>query len=61
VTVVTELIDARTGNTVIRMADMQDGQASGLADGLHAAMTGWSRIVAAAVVPPARAVQLASR
>ena len=28
---VTELIDARSGNTVIRMADMQDGMSQGIA------------------------------
>ncbi|MEO0616988.1 MAG: hypothetical protein AAFY69_12730, partial [Pseudomonadota bacterium] len=61
VTMVAELIDARTGNTVVRMADTQDEPASGLSDDLHSALTGWSNLVAAAVVSPADAVQLASR
>ena len=61
VTMVAELIDARTGNTVVRMADMQDEQSPELSDGLRSALTGWSHIVAAAVVAPTGEVQLASR
>lgn len=61
VTMVAELIDARTGNTVMRMADMQDGPSSGRVDELQAAMMGWSDIVAAAVVSPIRGVRLANR
>ena len=61
VTMVAELIDARTGNTVLRMADMQDDPASGLSDGLQSALTGWSSLVASAVVTPTSRVQLASR
>ena len=48
VTMVTELIDARSGNTVIRMADMQDGMSQGIAGDLQPALTGWSNIVATA-------------
>lgn len=61
VTMVAELIDAQTGSAVVRMADMQDEPASGLSDDLQSALTGWSNIVAAAVVSPASEVQLASR
>ena len=63
VTMVAELIDARTGSAVVRMADMQDEQASGL--DLQSALAGWSNLVAAAVVSPTGEptgeVQLASR
>lgn len=61
VTMVAELIDARTGDAVVRMADMQDEQASGLSDDLQSALTGWSNLVAAAVAVPTGEVQLASR
>lgn len=60
VTMVAELVDARTGNTIMRMADMQDDQASGLSDDLRSALTGWSNIVAA-VISPTSEVPLASR
>ena len=61
VTMVAELIDASTGDTVVRMADMQDEAASGLSDDLHSALTGWSHIVATTVVSPVSEVQLANR
>ena len=40
VTMVTGLIDARSGDTVIRMADMQDGMSQGIAGDLQSALTG---------------------
>lgn len=61
VTMVAELIDASTGDTVVRMADMQDEAAPELPDGLQSALTGWSNIVATTVVSPSSKVQLASR
>lgn len=61
VTMVAELIDARTGDTVVRMADMQDDALPGLSDELQSALTGWSNIVATTVVSPSSEVQLASR
>ncbi|MEM6807854.1 MAG: DUF3313 family protein [Pseudomonadota bacterium] len=61
VTMVAELIDASTGDTVVRMADMQEASAPGLSDGLQSALAGWSHIVATTVVSPSRKVQLASR
>ena len=61
VTMVAELIDASTGDTVVRMADMQNEAASGLSDDLHSALTGWSHIVATTVVSPVSEVQLANR
>lgn len=60
VTMVAELIDANTGSAVVRMADMQD-ESSELSDDLQSALTGWSTIVAGAVVSPMTDVQLASR
>ena len=61
VTMVAELIDASTGDTVVRMADMQDKAAPDIADDLQSALTGWSNIVATTVVSPVSEVQLAKR
>ena len=61
VTMVAELIDASTGDTVVRMADMQDDAAPGLSDELQSALAVWSNIVATTVVSPSSEVQLASR
>ncbi len=61
VTMVAELIDSRTGNAAVRMADMQDDTDSALSDDLQSALTGWSNLVATAVALPASEVQLASR
>ncbi len=61
VTLVAELIDARTGNAVVRMADMQDDTDSALSDGLQSALTGWSNLVATTVAVPTGEVQLARR
>ena len=43
------------------MADMQDGMSQGIAGDLQSALTGWSNIVATAVVTSAGEIQLASR
>ncbi|MEO1325953.1 MAG: DUF3313 family protein [Pseudomonadota bacterium] len=61
VTMVAELIDAQTGNAIVRMADMQDEADSGFAADLQSALTHWSTIVATAVATPGGAMQLASR
>ncbi|MEL6948657.1 MAG: DUF3313 family protein [Pseudomonadota bacterium] len=60
VTMVAELVDASTGDTVVRMADMQD-EPNELPDDLQSALTGWSTVVATAVVAPTSKAQLASR
>jgi len=61
VTMVAELIDAKTGNAVVRMADMQDDADSGSAVNLQSALTNWSTIVATAVATPSSEVRMASR
>lgn len=61
VTMVAELIDSDTGDTIVRMADMQDESTPGLPDDLQSALTGWSEVVATTVVSPSSAVQLANR
>ncbi|MEO1421166.1 MAG: hypothetical protein AAFU66_09470, partial [Pseudomonadota bacterium] len=61
VTMVAELIDAKTGNAVVRMADMQDDADSGFAVNLQSALTNWSTIVATAVATPSSEVRMASR
>ncbi|MEL6369021.1 MAG: hypothetical protein AAFQ16_13790, partial [Pseudomonadota bacterium] len=61
VTMVAELIDAQTGNAIVRMADMQDDADSGFAVDLQSALTHWSTIVATAVATPGGAMQMASR
>ncbi|MEM6817444.1 MAG: DUF3313 family protein [Pseudomonadota bacterium] len=61
VTMVAELIDAKTGNAIVRMADMQGDVDSGFAKDLQSALTHWSTIVATAVTSPSSDVQMASR
>ena len=61
VTMVAELIDAKTGTAIVRMADMQDGVDSGFAEDLQSALTNWSTIVATAVATPSGEIQMASR
>ncbi len=61
VTMVAELIDAKTGYAIVRMADMQDGADSGFAVNLQSAITNWSTIVATAVATPSSEVRMASR
>ncbi|MEL7024568.1 MAG: hypothetical protein AAGL69_12555 [Pseudomonadota bacterium] len=60
-TIVAELIDADTGNAVLRLADMQDESSEGLVDDLRAVLNGWSQVLAQSIASPATDVQLASR
>lgn len=60
-TIVAELIDAETGATMVRMADMQDEQLDNLAGDLGPVLRGWSEIVASSVALPPGGMQLASR
>ena len=61
VTMVVELIDAQTGQAVVRIADMQEESSVGLPETWQADIASWSHSVASLVAPHGGDVQLASR